>query len=110
MLDCAFVRGASDGAVPVSISPIPEGFMAEIRFVKNRTCFGNFGTIRVDSGRFCSIRDDSGSLASPGFDFATFMIFFSKSILAVSPSGMGDMETGVPPLKPACPCSFFLAY
>ena len=33
-----------------------------------------------------------------------------KSILAINPSGIRDMETGVPPLKPAGPGVFFLYY
>ena len=36
-----------------------------------------------------------------------FLRFFVKCILAVNPSGMRDMETGVPPLKPAGPGGFF---
>ena len=47
-----------------------------------------------------------------GLDFTIsrkmrFLRFFVKSILAVNPSGMRDMETGVPPLKPAGPGGFF---
>ena len=38
----------------------------------------------------------------------TIFQIFRKSILAVNPSGMRDMETGVPPLKPAGPGVFFI--
>ena len=41
------------------------------------------------------------------FCIFVFLWFFVKSILAVNPSGMRDMETGVPPLKPAGPGVFF---
>ena len=42
-------------------------------------------------------------------EYLRFSRFFVKSILAVNPSGMRDMETGVPPLKPAGPgVSFFI--
>ena len=113
--DCAFFRGASDGAVPVSISPVPEGFMKKHGFrkiVKKKRklvfslCRDSIRPIRSISlipapstwhPAPCTL---SPQPRTPGFyDFLIFTVFdfFVKCIWAINPSGIRDMETGTAP-------------
>ena len=74
------------------------------------TCdqFRHFLQISWLSSAFIQRRTGSALTKNMFSIFCDFLHFFAKCILAINPSGMRDMETGVPPLKPAGPCVFLI--